>query len=335
MEEKNKILLKRLLIAVLIIVIISIVATIEIGNYFVNYAILRTGNGGDREVKNADSITVANIDNEAEKIIEENKKNEKQLANEWSETIENKKVEVKAKDGITLRGTQYIKDESSNKWAIILHGYRSTPNSIISIGMHFSKEGYNVLIPSMRACSESDGEYIGMGWLDKEDLQCWINLIIKQNENAEIILHGSSMGAATVLMASGKDLPTNVKAIVADSGYTSVWDIFASEAKARFNLPTFPILNMFEIVANIRANYDIKEASALEQVKNNKTPILFIHGDADDFVPEYMCEELYEAANCKKDKLIIHDAGHTDSKYKEPETYYNKIFEWVNLEYDI
>ena len=335
MEEKNKILLKRLLIAVLIKVIISIVATIGIGNYFVNYAILRTGNGGDREVKNADSITVANIDNEAEKIIEENKKNEKQLANEWSETIENKKVEVKAKDGITLRGTQYIKDESSNKWAIILHGYRSTPNSIISIGMHFSKEGYNVLIPSMRACSESDGEYIGMGWLDKEDLQCWINLIIKQNENAEIILHGSSMGAATVLMASGKDLPTNVKAIVADSGYTSVWDIFASEAKARFNLPTFPVLNMFEIVANVRANYDIKKASALEQVKNNKTPILFIHGDADDFVPEYMCEELYEAANCKKDKLIIHDAGHTDSKYKEPETYYNKIFEWVNLEYDI
>ena len=329
MEEKNKILLKRLLIAVLIIVIISIVATIGIGNYFVNYAILRAGNGGDREVKNADSITVANIDNEAEKIIEENKKNEKQLANEWSETIENKKVEVKAKDGITLRGTQYIKDELSNKWAIILHGYRSTPNSIISIGMHFSKEGYNVLIPSMRACSESDGEYIGMGWLDKEDLQCWINLIIKQNENAEIILHGSSMGAATVLMASGKDLPTNVKAIVADSGYTSVWDIFASEAKARFNLPTFPILNMFEIVANVRANYDIKEASTLEQVKNNKTPILFIHGDADDFVPEYMCEELYEAANCKKDKLIIHDAGHTDSKYKEPETYYNKIFEFL------
>ncbi len=105
-----------------------------------NYAILRTGNGGDREVKNADSITVANIDNEAEKIIEENKKNEKQLANEWSETIENKKSRSKKqKTELLLRGTQYIKDESSNKWAIILHGYRSTPNSIISIGMHFSK----------------------------------------------------------------------------------------------------------------------------------------------------------------------------------------------------
>lgn len=333
MEEKNKILLKRLLIVVLIIVIISIIATVGIGNYFVNYAILRTGNGGDREVKNADSIEVANIDNESEKIIEYNKNNEKQLANEWTETIENKKVEVIAKDGIILRGTEYIIDEHSDKWAIVLHGYHSNPDSVLSIGMHFSEKGYNVLIPSMRASNDSEGQYIGMGWLDKDDLQCWINLIIEQNDNAEIILHGSSMGAATVLMASGDELPSNVKAIIEDSGYTSVWDIFASEAKARFNLPTFPILNMFELVANIRAKYDIKEASAVEQVKKSNVPILFIHGDSDDFVPEYMCEELYEAANCRKDKLIIHNAGHTESRYKEPDTYYNKIFDFLeNIE---
>lgn len=333
MKDNNKILLKRLLIVVLIIVIISIVSTIGIGNYFVNYAILRTGNGGDREVKNADSIEVANIDNEAKKIIEENKNNEKKLANEWDETIENKKVEVIAKDGIILRGTEYIIDEHCDKWAIVLHGYHSNPDSVLSIGMHFSEKGYNVLIPSMRASNDSEGQYIGMGWLDKDDLQCWINLIIEQNDNAEIILHGSSMGAATVLMASGDELPKNVKAIIEDSGYTSVWDIFASEAKARFNLPTFPILNMFELVANVRAKYDIKEASAVEQVKKSNVPILFIHGDSDDFVPEYMCEELYEAANCKKDKLIIHNAGHTESKYKEPEIYYNKIFEFLeNIE---
>ena len=333
MEEKNKILLKRLLIVVLIIVIISIIATVGIGNYFVNYAILRTGNGGDREVKNADSIEVANIDNESEKIIEYNKNNEKQLANEWAETIENKKVEVIAKDGIILRGTEYIIDEHSDKWAIVLHGYHSNPDSVLSIGMHFSEKGHNVLIPSMRASNDSEGQYIGMGWLDKDDLQCWINLIIEQNDNADIILHGSSMGAATVLMASGDELPSNVKAIIEDSGYTSVWDIFASEAKARFNLPTFPILNMFELVANIRAKYDIKEASAVEQVKKSNVPILFIHGDSDDFVPEYMCEELYEAANCRKDKLIIHNAGHTESRYKEPDTYYNKIFDFLeNIE---
>lgn len=322
--------LKILLITIIVIVFIIVLLTIGIGNYFVNYAILRSGNGGDRKVKSEDAVEVVSMDNEAEKIIQENKKLEQELAEKWTENISNKKVEVKAKDGITLRGTEYIAEEENNKWAIILHGYRSEPDSVISIGMHFSEKGYNVLIPSMRACGESDGEYIGMGWLDKDDLQCWINLIIKQDENAEIILHGSSMGAATVLMASGDNLPTNVKTIIEDSGYTSVWDIFASEAKARFNLPTFPIMNMFKILAKIRANYDIEEASALEQVKNSKTPILFIHGDADDFVPEYMCEELYEVANCTKDKLIIHNAGHIESKYKETETYYNKIFDFIN-----
>lgn len=331
MEKENKKLkiIKRLLITLVIIIFIWIIATIGIGNYFVNYAIVRTGNGGDREVKNEDAIEVASIDNESERIIEENREKEDKLAEKWAENISDTKVEIKANDGITLRGTEYIIDEQNNKWAIILHGYHSEPSSVLSIGMHFSEEGYNVLIPSMRASNESEGQYIGMGWLDKDDLQCWIKLIIEQNEKSEIILHGSSMGAATVLMASGDNLPENVKAIIADSGYTSVWDIFASEAKARFNLPTFPALNMFQVVAKVRANYDIKEASALEQVKKSKTPILFIHGDADDFVPEYMCEELYNAANCIKDKLIIHDAGHTESKFKETETYYNKIFEFI------
>ncbi|MBP3463366.1 MAG: alpha/beta hydrolase [Clostridia bacterium] len=337
MENKNRKsrVLKIVLIIILALIIISVGLTIGIGNYFVNYALLRSGDGGDREVKNTDAIAVAEIDNEAEKIIEENRQKEQELAKDWAENSNSKKVEVKAEDGIILRGTEYFSREETDKWVIVLHGYRSTPNSVTSIGMHFSEKGYNVLIPSMRACAESDGQYIGMGWLDKDDLKCWIKLIIDQNENAEIVLHGSSMGAATVLMVSGDKLPNNVKAIIADSGYTSVWDIFASEAKARFNLPTFPVLNMFECVANIRAKYDIKEASALEQVKKATIPILFIHGDADDFVPEYMCEELYDATKSMKDKLIIHDAGHTDSKYKEPETYYTKVFEFLENVYSM
>ena len=324
--KKEKIL--KIIIAILLILILLGVGLTEvIGNYFVNYAIARSGAGGDRKISQESTIEVLGED---EKIIENNKKIAKENSEKWSEAIRQKQVEVKANDNITLRGTEYLKQEETNKWAIILHGYRSNPSSVLTIGEHFSEKGYNVLIPSMRACADSEGEYVGMGWLDKDDLKCWINLIIEENKNAEIILHGSSMGAATVLMASGDELPANVKNIIADSGYTSVWDIFASEAKARFNLPEFPVLNMFQIVANRKAKYDIKEASSLEQVKKSKTPILFIHGDKDDFVPEYMCEKLYDATNCKKEKLIIHGAGHTDGKYREPEKYYNTIFDWIS-----
>lgn len=319
--------LRIITIVILVLGIISVIATLIVGNYFVNYAILRSGSGGKREIK--DESAIIDVDDASESIIKENATKEDELAKEWTESTQSEKVEVKANDGITLKGTEYIANTPSNKWVIILHGYRANAKSVTPIGRHFSEQGYNVLIPSMRGCDESEGDYIGMGWLDKDDLKCWINLIIEQAPEAEIILHGSSMGAATVLMVSGDELPSNVKAIIEDSGYTSVWDIFASEAKARFNLPSFPILNMFKIVANFRAKYDIKKASALEQVKNSKTPILFIHGDSDDFVPENMCEKLYEAATCKKDKLIIHGAGHTESRFKEPETYYNKIFEFI------
>lgn len=334
MVEQNKKLQKikishKLLIVGSILIIICMPIALLIGNYFVNYALLRTGNGGDRKVKGSELLSAVNIENSDKIIIEENKNKENQLVNEWVNNINNKKVMVTAQDGIILRGTEYITDEKANKWAIILHGYRSNPDSVISIGRHFSENGYNVLIPSMRSSNESDGKYIGMGWLDKEDLKCWLSLVIQQNSDAKIILHGSSMGAATVLMASGDNLPKNVKAIIEDSGYTSAWDIFASEAKVRFNLPAFPLLNMFEFVANVRAKYDIKEASALEQVKKSNLPILFIHGDADDFVPEYMCEELFKAANCKKEKLIIKHAGHIESKFQDPEMYYNKIFSFI------
>lgn len=324
--KKEKI-LKIIIAMLLILILLGVGLTEVIGNYFVNYAIARSGAGGDRKISQESTIEVLGED---EKIIENNKKIAKENSEKWSEEIQQKQVEVKANDNITLRGTEYLKQEETNKWAIILHGYRSNPSSVLTIGEHFSEKGYNVLIPSMRACADSEGEYVGMGWLDKEDLKCWINLIIEENKNAEIILHGSSMGAATVLMASGDELPANVKNIIADSGYTSVWDIFASEAKARFNLPEFPVLNMFQIVANRKAKYDIKEASSLKQVKKSKTPILFIHGDKDDFVPEYMCEKLYDATNCKKEKLIIHGAGHTDGKYREPEKYYNTIYDWIS-----
>lgn len=325
-QKKERKLLKIVSGIIILIIILIIALTEGIGNYFVNYAIARSGKGGNRNISEDSKIELLGED---EKIIEENRKKENELAMSWSENVVKNKVEVETQDGITLRGTQYMQNEENNNWVIVLHGYRSTPNSVLSIGKHFFDEGYNVLIPSMRACEESDGEYLGMGWLDKDDLKCWINLIVKQNVNASIVLHGSSMGAATVLMSSGDELPGNVKSIIADSAYTSVWDIFASEAKSRFNLPEFPVLYMFEIVANRRAKYDIKEASALEQVKLSKIPILFIHGDKDDFVPEYMCEKLFNVANCKKQKLIIEGAGHTDGKYKDPEKYYNTIFEWL------
>ena len=327
----NKI-LKRILAVILTIIIIIWIATILIGGYFVRYALYRDGAGGNREIKN-EQVKIENQDSD-KAIINKNKQEEKTEVKKWLEETPQEKLEIKAEDDITLRATAYYnktENQENHNWVIVAHGYRSKPSWVASIGMHFYKEkGYNVLIPSMRATEESEGKYIGMGWLDKDDIIGWINKIILKDKNAKIILHGSSMGAATVLMASGEKLPSNVKAIIADSSYTSVWDIFKSELKARFNLPSFPLMQMFRLITIIQAKYDIKGASVIDQVKKSNTPTLLIHGDADDFVPVTMEPEIYNAIPVEKDQLIIHGAGHTKSRYREPETYYKKIYEFID-----
>ena len=199
-----------------------------------------------------------------------------------------------------------------------------------SYAKNYYDMGYNVLIPDLRSHGLSEGDYIGMGWDDRLDIISWINNILEDNADAEIILHGVSMGAATVSMVSGEDLPSNVKAIVADCGYTSVWDEFAYQLDDLFSLPQFPILNVSSLVSKVRAGYFLGTASSLKQVEKSKTPILFIHGDKDDFVPYYMMEELYNATSSEKEMLTIKDAGHAKSSEVDPETYWTTVYNFTN-----
>ena len=178
----NKI-LKRILAVILTIIIIIWIATILIGGYFVRYALYRNGAGGKREIKN-EQVKIEEKDSD-KAIINKNKKEEKNDVKNWLEQTPHETLETKAKDDITLRATAYYKSPTKIKdpvdqqqdntinhdWVIVAHGYRSKPSWVASIGMHFYKEkGYNVLIPSMRATEESEGKYIGMGWLDKDDI---------------------------------------------------------------------------------------------------------------------------------------------------------------------
>ena len=228
-------------------------------------------------------------------------------------------------DNLNLHAYKVLNQNDSNKWVITVHGYTSEGINMSSYAKKYYDIGYNVLIPDLRSHGLSEGDYIGMGWDDRLDIIDWINTILEYNPNAEIVLHGVSMGAATVSMVSGEDLPSNVKAIVADCGYTSVWDEFAYQLDDLFSLPEFPILNVSSLVAKVRAGYFLGEASTLKQVAKSKTPILFIHGDEDDFVPYYMMEELYNATSSEKEMLTIKNAGHAKASEVDTETYWTTV----------
>ena len=191
----------------------------------------------------------------------------------------------------------------------MIHGYMSKGNEMMWAAKPFADEKYNVLIPDLRGHGLSEGNYIGMGWDDRLDIIDWINYIIKKNPDSKIILWGVSMGAATTMMTTGEELPKNVKVL--------------------FKLPTFPVLNAANTVCKIRAGYSFKDASCIKQLKKSKTPTLFIHGSADDFVPFSMLDVVYNAAACEKEKLVIEGAGHGLSSTVNTELYLNTINKFI------
>ncbi|WP_294837126.1 alpha/beta hydrolase [uncultured Eubacterium sp.] len=210
------------------------------------------------------------------------------------------------------------------KYALVCHGYTSKAKHMAGFVNKFHSLGYNVLAVDARAHGDSEGTKIGMGWVERFDVIEWIKYIISLEPDAQIILHGVSMGASTVLMASGEELPKNVKAIIADCGYTSEWDEFRQEADV-LHIPWFPVLNASSAISKVRDGYDFKQASAVEQVKKSHTPTLFIHGSEDELVPYGMLNELYSAANCEKEILTIQGAGHALSSSVAPELYWNTV----------
>ena len=232
---------------------------------------------------------------------------------------------ITSSDNLKLHAYEVKNENKTDKWAIVVHGYTSEGKLLSSKAKHLYNMGYNVLVPDLRSHGSSEGDYIGMGWHDRLDIIDWINYIVKNNPNSEIALHGTSMGSATVLMVSGEKLPSNVKAIVADCGYTSVYDEFSYQLKQLFNLPAFPIMNFSDVVTHIRAGYCLNDASAINQVKKSTTPILYIHGDKDDFVPYYMMDELYNATNSEKEKLTIEGGEHANSDLVNPKLYWSTV----------
>ena len=254
---------------------------------------------------------------------------------EWYQNIEKSLVHINCDDGVKLVSVKIDNEQESDKWAIILHGYRGSSSQMSNYAKHYYEQGYNILLPNLRAHGLSGGEYITFGWQDRLDIINWINEIININTNAKIVLHGLSMGASTVMMTTGEILPQNVKVAVSDCGYSGVYDEFYYLAKGYLKIGTFPALNSLELFAEKRLGFDIKNASTTSQLAKSITPTLFIHGEADTFVPYYMLDKNYNSAiqlidGDTKYKLTVPKAIHGMSAGVNEELYWSTVWNFVN-----
>jgi fermentation-respiration switch protein FrsA (DUF1100 family) len=236
---------------------------------------------------------------------------------------------------ISLRGEQLYAEiirqpEPTDKWVVICHGWTNWPQGMSKYSKFFYEKGYNILLPYSGGHGKSEKKRVTMGWEDRFDVIDWLNYLVMIEPDAKIALFGASMGAATVIMVSGEELPENVKCCIEDCGFTTLYDMGTAIAENILHIPPHIPLHAARTVTKLIGRYDLKEVAPIDQIKKSKLPTLFIHGMKDDFVPFWMMDTLYDAADVEKDRLAVPDAGHVESQEKHPELYWPKVFKFLD-----
>lgn len=229
-------------------------------------------------------------------------------------------------DGTSRHGYFLPADSATTRTAVLVHGYKDCALSMLHIGCMYHRDlGYNILLPDLWAHGESPGDHIGMAWNERHEVLQWVavadSMFRGSSPATTMVLHGISMGGATVMNVSGEPLPPCVKAIVEDCGYTSVWDEFTAQLSDQFGLPRFPLLYTTSLLCKLRYGWSFGEAAPVEQVKKCKVPMLFIHGDDDDFVPTAMVHQVYAAHPGKKQLWLAPGSAHAKAYSDHPQEY--------------
>ena len=254
---------------------------------------------------------------------------------EYMKTLPHEDVEIKSEDGLKLHATLFPAPDGAPNFVIGIHGFQSHAwNEFAPHIKFYQSRGFGMLLPDDRAHGESEGEYITMGVKDRRDCIAWARYLAGRfGKDTRILLHGVSMGGATVLSASGEsDLPPEVKGVVSDCGFTSPKASFASQIERLYHIPPeFPV-RVCQWYAKHRAGFDFMEARPIDQVKNTKVPVLFVQGKDDVMVPAFMAEELYEACGSEKKRLLlVEHANPAESIALDPEGYRGAICELFGI----
>lgn len=240
-------------------------------------------------------------------------------------------VEIESYDGIHLVGHLW-ECESPKRTVLLMHGWRSSWSNDFGVMADFLHEnGCNILFAEQRAQNKSGGEYMGFGLLERYDCREWIKwLNDRYGADTPLYLGGVSMGATTVLMASGLVLPENVRGIIADCGFTSPYAIWKHVVQKNLHLPYELHARAADDLCKRRINHTPKEYCTTMALQNTNIPILFVHGTDDHFVPITMTYENYKACASPKQLLVIPGAEHGASYLIDTERYEKAILEFWN-----
>jgi len=271
-----------------------------------------------------------------------NKKSDKSLReihkynaaeNEWASKKDIELIDLKNERDLNLKGYFLPAEKQSNVYVLFAHGYRSdhSGDPYNFIRFYHNEKGYNFMSVDHVTAGASEGDYLGFDYFECEDMLLWVNYLTERfGKDIKIILHGVSMGGATVCKMASR-VPDQVRMIISDCAYTCASEEFLNVANSVGVNRTAPLfLKIFNGMNKRLAGFDLKDTDVRPSVKEAKVPMLFVHGDADDFVPTRMVYELYDLCPTDKDLIIIPGAAHAESILIGSEKYKAKLNEFID-----
>ncbi len=293
------------------------------------------GGGGDKRVR---EMSPGLFEQEREKI-EWNRAEEADRTWRWLQALPCgvERVETTSDDGTRLVGRAIACRPDSGRWLVFAHGYADNWRAGLTYARRYAEMGFNLLLVDLRAHGESDGAWVGAGWLDRRDVVAWCRWVVSRaGEGARVTLAGISMGAASVLMACGEeDLPAQVRACVADSAYDDFWNtavgVVSSGSLGTPPMPAHPVIDLARLSLKLsRGGYDVVSARPVDAIAHSAAPVLLVQGEDDKVVPAYMTDALAAAAGGAAageghEVVKIPSAGHCCAVFADPECYWEAV----------
>lgn len=250
-------------------------------------------------------------------------------ADQWLQAHTPQDIYITSHDGLKLHGL-WIPAKNPTGTMLLVHGYRSTILADFGAAYDFYHNlGFNILVPQQRSHGASKGKYITFGVKESKDIADWIQYHNTHFGMQPLVLSGISMGASTVLFLADKQLPSNVKGIIADCAFTSPKDIISSVYRNVIHLPAAPTIWVADKFARVFAHFSLSEQDTRRSLAHSKLPVLMIHGSDDDFVPCDMTRQGYAACSAEKSLLIVEGADHGVSFLVDPEGYKKAVIAFL------
>lgn len=231
---------------------------------------------------------------------------------EWIRTTASEEHFITSRDGLRLRARYVPAEHPAGRLAVLVHGYHSSgQNDFSSIFRFYHDRDFDILLPDQRTHGASEGKFITFGARERYDIVDWIRHIISVKGERKILLSGISMGCTTVLLAAAEpDMPP-LSFLAADCGYTCPRSIFGDVLKSWFHLPPYPILWFADLSCRLFAGFRFSDFDTRDAVRHITCPVVFVHGEADDFVNIRNSRENFAAAvSAQKELITVPAAGH-------------------------